>query len=242
MNIFFSCTAPDACAVVLDDSRVIKMILETAQILCTVFQEWGHTFPVTPDGVSTAGGITPYRPTHVNHPCTRWAAHPDRNNYVWLWAHLTALCDEYTHRYGREHACARLIEPLHLGDHLGGITAPPRCWGTFVPEDRGKAMVTRDGDILVVGDGDGGSGGVTPRRGEADVFDGYRQYLAWKWFHQKRPPRWTKTMQPAWYDPALRVIDRIREGASDKEIKAELRALTPENLRRVEEMRLTSAA
>lgn len=72
------------------DKHVVKMIVESAQMLCTV----GHGA---------------YKPTHANHPCTKWASLSEAN-FEWLTAHALALCDEYTFRYGRRHKSQDVIE------------------------------------------------------------------------------------------------------------------------------------
>ena len=97
MQIFGVDEDPRSAAVSLGDRHVVKMCLETAQILCTV--------------MSVNGIQAPYRPTHVNHPCVRWAAESDRN-WDWLHAHGLELAREYQFRYRRQHACQSVIESL----------------------------------------------------------------------------------------------------------------------------------
>lgn len=90
MNIFASDPCPIKSAQNLDDKRVIKMILESAQMLCTVLHECGR------------GNLAKYKSTHKNHPCTLWAAQTSEN-YKWLYMHFIALAEEYTYRTGKEH-------------------------------------------------------------------------------------------------------------------------------------------
>ena len=71
------------------------MILETAQMMCTVVASYGHE--------------TPYRPTHKKHPCTLWAGQ-SRANWNWLIDHGMAMSEEYTKRYGRVHKSQSVIE------------------------------------------------------------------------------------------------------------------------------------
>lgn len=97
MNIFVTDTCPVESAVALDDKRVVKMALESAQMLSTALHLIEGT-PVPP----------PYRINHKNHPCTIWAR-TTKENYRWLLEHFVALCDEYTLRYGKVHASS-----LHL--------------------------------------------------------------------------------------------------------------------------------
>jgi len=92
MNIFVLDLDPQVAAQMQCDKHVVKMVLETAQILSTV-----------------NGG--PYKPTHSRHPCVLWAGSHE-GNYRWLVAHGQALAQEYFERYGKVHASARVIELL----------------------------------------------------------------------------------------------------------------------------------
>ena len=94
MNIFVVDEDPVVAAQQLCDKHVVKMILETAQILCTV--------------AATHGYDTPYRATHAKHPCTLWAA-KSGDNWSWLLQHGLAMCAEYTLRYGRTHKSEQVI-------------------------------------------------------------------------------------------------------------------------------------
>ena len=89
MNVFVLSLDPREAARMMCNKHVVKMVIETAQVLCTV--------------ASQRGIIAPYRPTHVHHPCVRWAA-ASHDNLVWLQEHFLGLCDEYTFRYDRIHA------------------------------------------------------------------------------------------------------------------------------------------
>jgi hypothetical protein len=118
MNIFVSSFNANESAQALDDKRVIKMILETCQMLST--------------NVSLAGlREGPYRPTHKNHPCTIWAR-TSHNNYLWLCEHLRSLCNEYTNRFNKIHKCEQYIDLLYncstdLAYLKDGQTTFPNC-------------------------------------------------------------------------------------------------------------------
>lgn len=91
MNIFILDRDPTLAAKQQCDKHVVKMILESAQMLSTV-----HHF--------TNSSIKDrlYKPTHKNHPCTKWVGE-STSNYQWLYRHFIALCQEYTRRYGKTH-------------------------------------------------------------------------------------------------------------------------------------------
>jgi len=96
MNVFATDPSPIISAQNLDNKRVVKMILESAQMLSTALHEWGSEW-------------TPYKPTHVNHPSNVWVRET-RSNYNWLVEHMEALCNEYTLRYGRVHKSEQHLE------------------------------------------------------------------------------------------------------------------------------------
>ena len=97
MNIFLLDWDHEQCARWHCDKHVVKMPLETTQMLSTV--HWRYDEP------------GPYRPVHQKHPCTLWAGQT-LTNYQWLLKLGLALCDEYTYRYGRVHGCQKVLQLL----------------------------------------------------------------------------------------------------------------------------------
>ena len=97
MNIFVLDYEPSEAAKLHLDKHIVKMPLETAQILCTVQHQYGNS--------------AQYKPTHVSHPCTVWAGQ-SKENYNWLVELGLELCAEYSYRYGKRHACQSVIEGL----------------------------------------------------------------------------------------------------------------------------------
>ncbi len=95
MNIFALDYCPQQAARFHCDKHVVKMILETAQMLCSVRSKLGFA--------------TPYKPTHASHPCTIWAG-KSKQNYSWLVELGFELCSEYFYRYGRIHATQQILE------------------------------------------------------------------------------------------------------------------------------------
>ena len=101
MNIFVTSPSPWESARVLPDKHIVKMPLETCQMLAIVCSDkWGHNFGTLPraDGTPYATEKGAFR----NHPCTIWA-NEFVSNWQWLLAHGLAMCDEYTARYGKFH-------------------------------------------------------------------------------------------------------------------------------------------
>ncbi len=108
MNIFVTNPSPYASAQVLPDKHIVKMPLETCQMLSIVCSEkWGHGYGELHrlDGQAYKTEKGAFR----NHPCTAWANESLTNTW-WLLTHGLALCAEYTHRYGKTHSCQQTIE------------------------------------------------------------------------------------------------------------------------------------
>lgn len=100
MNIFVLDENPTLCAQAHCDKHVVKMILETTQILCTNLHELGM------------GDHAPYRATHKNHPCTVWARQ-SRDNWQWTWQLGVELYAEYKYRfYNRTHKSGEVLLAL----------------------------------------------------------------------------------------------------------------------------------
>jgi hypothetical protein len=98
MNIFFLDENPTLSAKYHVDKHVVKMILETAQLLCGVH----HTTDQVTDQV-------PYKLSHKNHPCAIWARE-SLSNYLYLCELGLELGKEYTYRYGKRHKSIEVIE------------------------------------------------------------------------------------------------------------------------------------
>jgi hypothetical protein len=94
MNIFYFYDCPEKSAQAQPDKMLVKMPLETAQMLCTAHREL--------DGDEYADKVGLYKTAYKNHPCTIWARQTSEN-YLWLYHHFISLCDEYKYRYGKEH-------------------------------------------------------------------------------------------------------------------------------------------
>ena len=107
MNIFVTSPDPVASAQALPDKHIVKMPLETCQMLSIVGSEkWGHGFGTLPkkDGTPYATDKGACR----NHPCTVWA-NETIANARWLIKHGLALCEEYSNRYAKIHSCLHTL-------------------------------------------------------------------------------------------------------------------------------------
>ena len=102
MNIFVTDRCPVQSARNLPDKHIVKMPLETCQMLAIIYSDWYY-------GIGQLHKVNgqPYATKHGafrKHPCTIWAAE-NYWNLSWLISHGLALCDEYTARYGKVHSC-----------------------------------------------------------------------------------------------------------------------------------------
>jgi len=95
MNLFYTHEDPQLAAQSQCDKHVVKMILETSQMLSTA-----HRLSETPQSPFV------YNVTHANHPSTKWLR-SSQVAYQWGLDHLQALFAEYTYRYGKVHKTQR---------------------------------------------------------------------------------------------------------------------------------------
>ena len=139
MNIFYVDADPDIAAQSLVDKHCVKMILETAQLLCTAHRVLDGTMSVNVvNGRKKKVYALPnslnevmYSATHINHPSAVWARKTS-GNYDWLYQHLLALLKEYTYRYDREHKVetSGMVHSLYFKPFFierGECTVMPSC-------------------------------------------------------------------------------------------------------------------
>lgn len=132
MNIFYFHDCPKKSAQAQPDKMLVKMPLETAQMLCTAHREL--------DGDDYADEVGLYKRAYWNHPCTIWAREC-YDNYKWLYEHFIALGDEYTFRYGKTHASitklkdALYFHPDNIEDKEGMTTLAQAMPEEYKDED-----------------------------------------------------------------------------------------------------------
>lgn len=114
MNIFFFDRDLHRAARYHCDQHIVKMPLETAQILCAVLHRYGID--------------APYKATYAKHPSVLWAG-DSAAHFHWLRKFGLALCAEYTFRYRRRHNCEGVIESLPPDPPLPdqGWSDPPQA-------------------------------------------------------------------------------------------------------------------
>ena len=112
MNIFTTNICPVKSAHELCDKHVVKMIVEYAQLMSTAHRvlDGDEYYDKTKAGRRIKRWLHPdkdkerllYKASHIKHPSGLWCR-TSTANYDWLYSHFKASCEEYTHRYGREH-------------------------------------------------------------------------------------------------------------------------------------------
>jgi hypothetical protein len=118
LNIFYLHHNPKVAVKYMTNKHIVKMVLETAQILSTNFQyNWKkYRDPLL------------YKSTHPNHPSVVWARQ-SKANYKWTYDLFEALANEYTERYKRIHkSWFQLSDKLKKVPHYipeGPFTEPP---------------------------------------------------------------------------------------------------------------------
>jgi len=115
MNIFFLHKDPVRAAKAQCDKHVVKMVLETTQMLSTAIRRRGYDIG--------------YQSAYPKHPMTIWVG-DTRDNFYWALCHAEELSKEYTARYGKFHASQKVIDKIYEyypNTSFDNITEPPQC-------------------------------------------------------------------------------------------------------------------
>lgn len=177
MNIFFLDRSPNTAAQFHCDKHVVKMILESAQLLCTAHRvlDGNHYFGLTANRrkihrwkLDDQREQTLYKASHVNHPSAVWVR-DNMDHYRWLYDLMYHLIGEYKHRYDdKYHKCEAMLAPL--------LNAPNNIpivdW-----QDPPQAMPE---DVKILG----------------DSVAAYRNYYR---VHKARFATWKNREVPVWY-------------------------------------------
>jgi hypothetical protein len=112
MNIFILSESAEESARYHCDKHVVKMIVESAQMLSTVHRmlDGSETKSPSKSGKRMVKSWTHpkldgvlYKAVHINHPCTVWSRE-SYHNYVWHYKLFYHLCREYEYRYNKVHS------------------------------------------------------------------------------------------------------------------------------------------
>ena len=129
MNVFYLDTDPVLAAQYHCDKHVVKMIVETTQLLSFALHLQGLDW-------NQHGLYKPNR-AHLRHPCTLWVSE-SRSNFLWAANLALALLDEwcfrFSHRSRSEH---RSFDPLSRALKLAFVlpdrkeTPPAQAFSEF---------------------------------------------------------------------------------------------------------------
>ena len=161
MNIFVLHHDPEKCAEYHNDTHINKMLIEAVQILSTA-------------NYINGSDQTPYKPTHFNHPCVKWAAESDVN-FNWLYSLAINLAKQYVARKGKYHATINKLTEIK----------PKKC-GYGIPDKFVIGFNTEKYADCII---------------ESDVIESYRNYyrIYKQGFYRKETfvkYQWTKTDKP----------------------------------------------
>lgn len=176
VNIFYIDHDPVQAAQWMVDKHVVKMILESAQLLSTAHRllDGRETEGKSKTGRKARRWVLDddrdsviYQATHINHPSAVWCRQ-SVENYNWLVDHFFALMNEYTHRYGRKHKC--------FGDLSYMLASPPKNLEEWFWTPMPSAMA----DEYIISD---------------DSLTNYRNYYK---LGKIRMHKWTNRQPPEW--------------------------------------------
>lgn len=172
MNIFVLENTHDQNVKSYVDKHVIKMILETAQLLCTTHHQLGSAQEWM------------YRQTHVNHPCAIWVR-KSLDNYKWLVELGLELCKEYTYRFGKVHKTTSIL--LQLKHTLPNIESKGLTSFALCMPDEYKVLINQGVINFVHGNSE--------NQNLESTVESYRNYYIGE---KTELFKWTKRDQPKW--------------------------------------------
>jgi Pyrimidine dimer DNA glycosylase len=138
MNIFVTSESPIESAKVLPDKHIVKMPLESCQMISIIYSKWYHNWGTIPK--SDGNPYNTEKGAFRNHPCTVWASE-NYQNLAWLIKHGLALCSEYTDRYGKIHSCQNSLTEAariffeHTNKPLNHFYTQVKIFARAMPDD-----------------------------------------------------------------------------------------------------------
>lgn len=177
MNIFYLDRDVRLAAEYHCDKHVVKMILESAQLLSTAHRVLDGKMVIEANAngrkmkrwrLDDSRENVLYKASHVNHPSAIWVRE-NMEHYRWLHNLMYFLIGEYKYRYGgKYHKCEAILQPLMdapLNIDVGDWVDPPQA----MPDD---AKVP------------------------GDSVEAYRNYYR---LHKRRMANWKIRGTPNWY-------------------------------------------
>jgi hypothetical protein len=178
------------------DAHITKIPVEAAQLMYGAH----HSHPTAEGWIESAprrlSGDRGYKPVHMRNPLRLWISE-NAHHYRHVAAYAMALCREYTHRYGRVHACEEHVR--WLAGHEPAIPDP--------------GCITRDPPLAMP---DAFKVKPSRRAHGADDEWGAHVYLSYRAYYcgaklELRRSEWTKRERPAWL-PIIITIPAVASG------------------------------
>lgn len=193
MNIFFTSLDPYTCAQALDDKRLNKMILETAQILSNTVRHMCEEQPeivarrIAQAQLSETELDKLYKRTHWNHPSCRWAR-VGITNYTWLVHHFHWLAFEKLNRdkykgktNAKYHLSYKKLYPLFSALCATNVA--------IITQHDLVGYIAVDDDLKVY-----------------EPIEAYRKHMIHKWLSDTNP-KWTSCKPPKWFIDILECME-----------------------------------
>lgn len=132
MNIFYLHSDPTVIPKLMSNKHVTKMIVESAQMLCTAIRVVeGEKVTIIQNNRRISIYTHPnlneslYKSVSVNHPCSIWVR-KNKKHFYWLLTHLNSLCKEYTIRFGKIHLTEKkMSEVLYCPENIPDLLFCP---------------------------------------------------------------------------------------------------------------------
>jgi hypothetical protein len=162
MNIFFLDQCPRQSAQWLVNVHCHKMLLEAVQCFCTNYHLQGID--------------APYKPSHKNHPTTKWLR-LSYDNFLWGLEHAYAIAAEYTERYHKRHKSEDVLDWVEENSwQLGFDSEAQTPFALAIAEDA-----------------------ICRTLPEWDTLDEVEKYRAYYFFDKRHIAEW-KQNKPSWYN------------------------------------------
>lgn len=186
VNVFVLDADPVLAAEMLCLRHLGKMLLESAQLLCSA---------------APPGAAVPYRRTHRHHPCTRWVE-TTPGAWGWLVAHARALAARYERVWGRQHR--HPWQPRHKSADVVEAVADLRPCQPATPDVFALVMPVELRSFPTP---------ITEARPwlATALYRCYYRCKAREWAAKGRPMRWAGE-PPAWMNDGAEVVN-AREGS-----------------------------
>ena len=110
MNIFVLNEDPEKAARDMCNKHIVKMLIESTQIMCTVFRlSMEDRWSLSAKNINLYPRL--YKATHINHPAVKWV-NSSVHNTDWMWQHLLATENEYNFRYNKSYEKQYKVWPV----------------------------------------------------------------------------------------------------------------------------------